>query len=216
MRSNTIVGLTKRGKCSGITKIFNKENLGYAKAVNQGLKESLGKSFKYTCFRNNDLYFSTNWLEGLLSEFEEKVVAVYPLGMPSYTQLFGKSTREIFEKNKLRGLEYEIDFLEKDFEKNIKQICMENQTSVYDRFLQFLSDHCVLVKTNFMDRIGYFADERYGKYGSNDVDICWEIFSHGGKIKETNKSFVYYFRHKSLVDNIANRSELLTGSSKIL
>ncbi len=211
-----INNLKPDGNCKKIVKIFNKENLGYAKAVNMGLRISIEKRYKFTCFCNNDLYFPYGWLNGLLSEIGKNIVAVYPMGMSSFTTLFGRPTRDIFEDNMVKGIKSEIDFLEKNQGLNIKKICAENQSRIFDHFPQFLPDHCVLVDTDFIEKIGFFADERYALYGSNDVDICWEIFERDGKIMETNKSFVYHFRHKSLEDNNMDRKALLIDTSKVL
>src|SRR5258708_18792963 len=43
------------------TYIRNKENLGYARAVNQGVM--LGELGKYTALSNNDIPVSSNWQE---------------------------------------------------------------------------------------------------------------------------------------------------------
>lgn len=49
---------------SGVTLIRNEENLGYVKAVNQGLRVS---SAPYVCIMNNDTVPGVGWLENMVS-----------------------------------------------------------------------------------------------------------------------------------------------------
>lgn len=56
-----LFGLSKRNE--GITLIRNKENLGFVKAVNQGLKAS---GAPYVCVVNNDTVASEGWLSELM------------------------------------------------------------------------------------------------------------------------------------------------------
>ena len=211
---NFIKKIQKKNRCDGITKIFNEKNLGYSRAANLGLKESFENGYDFTCFCNNDLYFAENWLSGLLCEMNEDIVAVYPMGVSTYTSLNNKPTKGIFKNRKDK--DKILEFLTSNKPENIKKILKENKSTVFDKFPQSLPDHCVLINNNFIQKIGFWADERYGLYGSNDIDICWEIFKRGKKIKETNKSFVYHFRHKSITENQLDRFTALKDTSQIL
>ncbi len=214
--TNYIKKLTPTSACREIIKIFNTKNEGYPRAVNQGLEISAQRDCAYTCFCNNDLYFTENWLDGLLKRLQEGYSAAYPIGVSSFTFTDGQSSREIFQAQKFKNIQDEIAFLEAEQGKIIQKITEQNPDFEATHFPQYLPDHCVMVNTQKILEIGFWADERYGLYGSNDVDICWEIFKRGGKIIQTNKSFVYHFRHKTLKNNNMNRLRLLEKTSRQL
>jgi len=48
--------------------ILNEENLGFAKACNQGFRRATGK---YICCCNNDIFVYKGWLEALMKTFED-------------------------------------------------------------------------------------------------------------------------------------------------
>ena len=211
-----IKNLIPLGACQDIIKIFNKKNEGYSRAVNQGLKISIDKKCIYTCFCNNDLYFTKNWLNGLVEKLQKGYTAAYPIGISDFALIDGRSSRKIFQQQLFDNIQNEITFLESKQHCFIQKIMEQNQDFEATHFPQYLPDHCVLVDTYFISKIGFWADERYDLYGSNDVDICWEIFKRGGKIVQTNKSFVYHFRHKTLQDNGIDRMLFLKQTSKHL
>lgn len=213
---NCIKNLTPRGACQEIIKIFNTKNEGYPRAVNQGLGISIKRGCDYTCFCNNDLYFTNDWTDGLLNRLWEGYVAAYPIGISSFTFVDRQSSRDIFQMRSFNDIQDEVSFLEAEQGKIIRQIMEQNPDFEATHFPQYLPDHCVMVNTQIISKIGFWADERYGLYGSNDVDICWEIFKRGGKIIQTNKSFVHHFRHKTLKNNNMDRIKLLRETSKKL
>lgn len=216
-----IHSLQTKGQCQKIISILNTSNLGYCKAVNQGLAISIKENCSLTCFCNNDLYFSDGWIKNLIGELssDSSLTAVYPLGISSYTTYQGISTRVTFDKISRQNLspsEEIYAYFGDNPSTKINEIKNQNSSVVFDRFPQFAPDHCVLVKTNDIENIGFWADEQYGLYGSNDVDICWEIFKKHKKIKISNKAFVYHFRHKSIFTNNLDRKTHLIESSKLL
>ncbi len=211
--ANYIKKLTPMGACQEIIKIFNTKNEGYPRAVNQGFELSIKRGCSYTCFCNNDLYFTDNWTDGLLDKLQGGYVAAYPIGVSSFTFVDEQSSRDIFQAQPFKNMGEEVDFLEAEQNKIIRQIMEQNPDFEATHFPQYLPDHCVMVNTCKISEIGFWADERYGLYGSNDVDICWEIFKRGGKIVQTNKSFVYHFRHKTLQNKDMNRIKLLAKTS---
>jgi GT2 family glycosyltransferase len=56
--------------------IRNKENLGYAKAVNQGLQRSLSESPDWIVVANNDIEFLPGWFEAMSGAWGEKTGVV--------------------------------------------------------------------------------------------------------------------------------------------
>ena len=70
-----------------------------------------------------------------------------------------------------------------------------------------------VIKRNILDDLGFLADPRYEKYGSDDIDLCWEILRKKYKIAINKNVFVYHFRHKSLPDN-EDRHKCLIKNNK--
>ena len=66
--------------------IHNKENLGYAKAVNQGLK--LADKGEIVCVANNDIRVSPNWWGVAKEIFEDKKVGSVHFRMIPYNEPF--------------------------------------------------------------------------------------------------------------------------------
>lgn len=61
------LGKLKERLAEKLEVIFNKDNLGFVKGVNQGLSVSASP---YVCFANNDLFFAKGWLNEVISLFE--------------------------------------------------------------------------------------------------------------------------------------------------
>ncbi len=60
-------GTAKFLKRNKISFIYNKKNMGVARAWNQGIKKALSD---YVCIINNDIIVSKDWLKGLLDVYE--------------------------------------------------------------------------------------------------------------------------------------------------
>lgn len=55
--------------------ITNKENLGWCKAINQGIEAGISK---YVLFLNNDTIVTTNWLKKMIDKFSDNIAAIGP------------------------------------------------------------------------------------------------------------------------------------------
>ncbi len=104
-------GLAKGGRddCGGVVLIRNEENLGYVKAINQGLKIS---DAPYVCMMNNDTIPASGWLEKMIAfaEVHKDVGLVNPqcnghLNTPieSYARALWKNKGKYMEMNQCQG-----------------------------------------------------------------------------------------------------------------
>jgi len=109
--------------------IFNKENLGFAKAVNQGIRCAQGE---YIAIVNNDVQVFDHWLEDMQEALQfVDLIQAYPMyGMP-----YGRAT----EANLLR---------EKALEKSVE--------GSLDGFRDF---SCVLTKKELFATVGLFDED---------------------------------------------------------
>ena len=127
---------------NNITLITNKENLGYVKAVNQGLKISQGG---YVCLLNNDIVVTKDWLKKMI-DFSEK----YPdTGLINCVENWDKK---------------------KPYPPNLEEYArtFEKEKGHYIE-LDHTTGACLLIKRGVIEKIGYL-DERFymGHYEDND------------------------------------------------
>ena len=162
--------------------IHNQENLGFAKACNQGARIAEGK---YLVFLNNDTIPLYGWLEEMLKVIEnEKRVGVvgskllfpndtiqhagvgiadYPLPISPFHIYYKKPT---------------------DYPKaNIK------------RDYQAVTAACMLIPKELFDKLGGF-DEGFLN-GYEDVDLCFRVREAGYRVVYTPKSVLYHFESVS-------------------
>lgn len=157
--------------------IRNTQNLGFVKAINQGLKISTAD---YICFQNNDTMIFNNCFEKLIKHLKNNDNS--GIISPIASQGGGKQGIEIlrtnwnwFENelkhvNLARKSHKEIDnLLSQKFKKKVVEI---------DRSLAFFS---VVMHRNVFEKIGYL-DERYGLGLYDDDDYCQRIVGNGLKL----------------------------------
>ncbi|MDH5426710.1 MAG: glycosyltransferase [Nitrospirota bacterium] len=160
--------------------IRNQENLGFAKACNQGAAEAKGR---YLIFLNNDTIPQEGWLLALVNEVEQ-----YPdVAVVGSKLLFPDNTIQhagvVFSKNCL--VPYHI------FRGESSQLAAVNKR----REFQAVTAACFLVRREDWDSVGGF-DEEF-RNGFEDVDFCLKIRERGRKIIYQPKSVLYHLEHQS-------------------
>lgn len=123
--------------------IESEENLGYAKAVNKGIRCAKGE---YIAVVNNDVMVFDNWLEDMQESLN------IGLDLVMATPMYGKPYARATEAKELR---------EKSFEPAGK--------SLRDSFSDFRDFSCVLTRKNMFNEIGLFNEEFF-MYGE-DLDL---------------------------------------------
>jgi len=147
--------------------IENKDNLGFVKAVNQGLRVSKAP---YVCILNNDTLPSKGWLSELIN-FAEKHPDIGLLNpLCSGHKEESLSINEYADKL----------LLNKDAHMEMNQC----------------QGFCMLVKRELIDKIGYM-DERFGIGGFDDTDYSMRAHRAGYRCVSVYSSYVYHSEHKS-------------------
>lgn len=124
--------------------IGNKENMGFVKAVNQGIKAS---DSPYICLLNNDAYVTENWLKNLIETVEsgpENIGAASP-------------TSNVFGKSSCDGREYEWQELD-----SCKGFCMLIKRNVIERIGLF----------DEIYKVGYFEEKDFSRRAIKAGFIC--------------------------------------------
>ena len=150
-----------------INLIRNEENLGFVRAVNQGLEVSKAP---YVCILNNDTLPGTGWLTELV-EFAEKhpdAGLLNPLcnghiqrnlSVNEYAKMVSSNKDKFMEMNQCQGFS-------------------------------------MLIKRRLIDKIGYL-DERFGIGGFDDTDYSMRVHNAGYRSVCVYSSYVYHREHAS-------------------
>ncbi len=137
--------------------IRNMENLGFAKACNQGAEAACGK---HLIFLNNDTFPQKGWLQPLIDEVNNNpdvgVVGsklLYPDGTIQHAGI-------VYSKEKIPFLIY-------------RGFAKRHQVVSQARDIPAVSADCMLVPRDLFRKLGGF-DERY-KNGFEDADFCLKV-----------------------------------------
>lgn len=174
----------KQTQKTEINLIRNKENLGFVRAVNQGLEVSRAP---YVCILNNDTLPGTGWLTELV-EFAEK----HP-----DAGLLNPLCNGHIQRN-LSVNEY------------AKMVSSSNK----DKFMEMnqCQGFSMLIKRDLIDKIGYL-DERFGIGGFDDTDYSMRAHRAGYRSVCVYSSYVYHREHASF-DKMGQRKKIQSDSEK--
>jgi len=176
-------------KRTNYTTIYNKENLGFAKANNQGIKIAVGD---YLVLLNNDTEVTNNWLDELIAvaESEEQIGIVgsllfYPDGR--HIQHAGVRVAINNTNNLCPHHIYQYEHIDDIFE--------EIKTEQF----QAVTGACMLIKSDTINKVG-LLDEGFIN-GYEDVDFCFRANRNGLKVFLAHKSRVYHYESMSFSRN---------------
>ncbi len=174
--------------------ITNQENLGFAKACNQGAREASGK---YLVFLNNDTIPQKGWLEELVrvADADEDIAVVgsklmFPDGTIQHAGV-GIADSKLLAGHLYRG--YPSDF----------------PPANKPRDFQVVTGACMLVKKDIFFSIGGF-DEAYVN-GCEDIDLCFKIREEGKRVFYNPRSVLTHFEGKT-----EGRQNKMDDNAKIL
>jgi GT2 family glycosyltransferase/tRNA A37 methylthiotransferase MiaB/Flp pilus assembly protein TadD len=159
--------------------IYNRTNLGFAKASNQGAQAAQGE---YLVFLNNDTIAQPGWLQELAAcaRKDAKIAAV------GAKLLFPDNTVQhagvAFTHNKL------VYHLYKHYDRDHPAVNKERE-------FQAVTAACVLIKKDLFFGAGGF-DESY-RNGFEDVDLCFKLRQQGYKVVYNPRAVVYHLESKT-------------------
>lgn len=152
--------------------IFNKLNLGFSKANNQGLKIATGK---YIILLNNDCIVTPNWIKKLVNHIKSN----------EQIGIVGPVTNNI-------GNEAKIDLNYKNIKEMIsasKKYCDKNSGKYFE--IKMLAFFCVMFSRKIFKTIG-FLDEKFGLGFFEDDDYCERIKKINKKIICAKDVFIHH------------------------
>ena len=191
-------GSTDETKDWSYIKVRNEENLGFPKAINQGIES--GDS-EYICILNNDTIVTPYWLTRLLSHIENKKADIVS-PCSNYVANRQMVALDIYKNQK------ELDAIADKFHEDNKGICEINEVLV---------GFCMLFKRDMIKDSGLF-DEGYGIGNSEDFDFCMSAKQAGYKSGVARDVFIHHFGSVTfalLGDNVWQR-RLVESNTKRL
>lgn len=177
-----------------IVLIRNEENLGFPKAVNQGIKAANGDVI---AILNNDVIITPNCFEILQSHLSNGFDIVGPVT----NSISGPQQILIDQYDDLTTLYKAAEGLQKE---------KKGQSYPYHRLVFF----CVAIKREVIDKIG-LLDEIYTPGNCEDDDFCMQAIEAGFKLGVAEDCYVHHFgsvTHKAM--NI-EYGKLLAKNQKI-
>jgi GT2 family glycosyltransferase len=167
-KQETLSYLNKIKKSEKIDIIFNKSNLGWVKAVNQGLFYS-GSS--YVCVMNNDTIVYPGWLQQMVKGFEaDKTVGI---------------VNPLWEvPKKFRGSR----------DQYFKQVITKQKDEYIDT--DWARGFCYLVKREVIDAAGGL-DYDFSPAYYDDWDFSLRVIKKGYKCIRAKGAFVYHYKNVS-------------------
>jgi GT2 family glycosyltransferase/Flp pilus assembly protein TadD len=170
---------------SSIKIIRNKENLGFAKACNQGARIA---SCKYLLFLNNDTEPKQGWLEALLESAEQDTA----IGAVGSKLLFPDGTIQhagvlVFEDHMLPDLLVARHV----FYGQPADLPHANLPREY----QVLTAACLLVRQEAFVAVEGFDEEYWNGY--EDVDLCFKLREKGWRLVYQPSSVLIHHESKS-------------------
>jgi hypothetical protein len=175
--------------------IANKENLGFPRAVNQGVKKS--KASKYILVLNPDITVIQNCLDRMYQYMEEnKKIAV--LG-PKLLNPNGSIQYSCFSQYpSLKMVLYRRTVLGKteNAKKKINKFLMTNWDHKQESEVAWILGSCMFIRKEAIKKVG-LMDERFFMY-MEDVDWCRRFWNNNYKVVYSPKfEMVHYYQRAS-------------------
>lgn len=151
--------------------IENEENLGYAKAINQGIRVSQGE---YIVLMNNDIKVYSHWLEDFI---EASIYADLVVATPMYSR--DEPWKRAVEARILRE----------------QQVGLKVEETLSD----FEDFSCVFVKRAVFDGIGLFDEQFF--YSCEDIDFKRRMKEKGLVYKSSKRVNVHHVGSATDIDD---------------
>jgi GT2 family glycosyltransferase len=186
-----------------VTLVSNPSNVGYARAVNQGIRAAAGR---YFLILNPDIETGASAIESL-REFMEKtpdsgIVACRLLNPDGTLQM---SCRTFYT---LPVVLLRRTFLGRLFPNSalIRRHLMSDWDHLSDREVDWVTGACMMVRREAYESVGGM-DERFFLY-FEDVDWCYRMKKHGWK--------VYYVHSGEMIHHYRRQSARISSGRKLL
>jgi GT2 family glycosyltransferase len=162
--------------------VQNKENYGYAKGYNEGLKKIDADVY---CLLNNDVEVTDKWLEPFIEEFKsnQNIAVAQP-------KILNYNERQYFDYAGAAGgyidrlgFPYCDGRVHNILEKDVKQFD-------FNKDIFWASGACFFIRENVFKSLNGF-DESFFNH-MEEIDLCWRVLKQGFKIRYIYNSSVFH------------------------
>ncbi len=140
--------------------IQNKTNMGFAHAVNQGIRKALGENSDYVLLINDDATVSPTTLSQLIA----------PCDRDPLTMIVGPTIYYATQRNKIWQAGGFFSYARMNIHMPQKNV-IRNEINDEPQQVDFVTGCVMLIRSKLFEQIGYF-DEQYYFY-VEDLDFCW-------------------------------------------
>lgn len=178
------------------TLIENPENVGFARAMNQGASVAKGQ---YLVLANSDLIFTHGWLDPLLQAVQQdpEIGIISPV-----TNYVGEGPQLDLEAVGIKPHEAN-SYAEKAANRH-------QELDAVDRLVFF----CVLIRKNIYDLLGGLANI-YSLGNYEDDDFCLRARLAGYKLRIACNSFVFHYGSKTFIRQKIDYKKVMQRNEKI-
>jgi O-antigen biosynthesis protein len=166
-------------------RIRNEKNLGFARALNQGIRSARGK---FLLFLNNDVVVTPGYLDGLVAVLrrDRRLGAVAPLSNPPDRTVFRRSAGPPrIEWKPFYGDEAGLHRFAWALASARERVSENASPGGFSCF-------CHLVRRDMVRRIGGM-DERFSPAYVEDIDFFYRAVRAGWKLARRRSVFVHHF-----------------------
>ena len=185
-----------------ISIIKNKENYGYAKGYNEGLKEINADVF---CLLNNDVEVTENWLKPLIKEFllNANTAAAQP-------KILNYNNKAYFDYAGAAG--GFIDSLGFPYcDGRVHNIIeKDNDRYNFNKEIFWASGACFFIRKDIFNSLNGF-DESFFSH-MEEIDLCWRILKQNSKVRYIHNSTVFWGGGDSTINS--SRKIRATGDTE--
>lgn len=181
--------------------VANKENKGFAKGNNQGIKLSKGK---YVLILNPDTIILDNALEKMVrfidSQSEVGVVGaklLYPDGTIQFSCRHFYNLRTILLRRSILGKIFRNSHL-------LRYHLMSDWNHDEIREVDWVFAASLMIRRKILNQVGYF-DERYKMY-FEDVDLCYRVKKAGYKIYYYPEAIIIHYHRRESAQKFSKKT----------
>ncbi len=164
--------------------IENKDNFGFARAVNQGIKRAKND---WVVVMNNDVRVEKNWFEEIYESIKNPPSHKASEGRVKFGCLFGKVMDWKGERIESVGLDFEV----RGKSKNIGNGEVDNNRYNQSKLIWGAPASIVAYKKSALEEVGYF-DEDFFAY-LEDVDLAIRLNAKGWKTLYVPEAVSYHY-----------------------
>ncbi len=173
-----------REHASRVRLVANTENLGFAKANNQGIRKSRGE---YILFLNTDTVLERQAIALLLKELR----AHPSVGAVGPALLYGENT---FQVSFGKKVSFWREIIQKTVLNPYYRFCLKGRAK--KRQVGWLSAACLLTRKDILEEVGLF-DENFFLY-FEDIDLCRRIHKKGYVLEYLPRARVFHWGGASM------------------